>query len=203
MVKSVYNYKNFDFGRISFGSPHLNKNGSKTVKLFYPGNEEWCFQSSKCMIPFDPYSSSFCISLDLVMEKKILEFEKKIIDKAIIDSHLWFDKQVGVDEVEELFTPIVVQSRCGNYPPFMKVVFTPKNEFYEKDGKITSSSELKKNVWVKIIFKFTSIKINKPSMGVNSQKFKIVVELEQALIYEPIIKEPPHVYAFLEDSDEN
>ena len=193
----VYPYQQFNIKDISFGAPYSHRNGSKTVNIKYPHKEIRYLQSSKCKIPFDPYSNSFCVSLTEPFEKKLRELEAFVKKEAQDNSILWFGKELTSEELEQLYTPLFSESKTKGYPPFMRINITDDYNvsFYDtKTREPIDKTQLTKGCEVRLVLKFVKIYINK------NKKFKITMEMIQTLLY----NKPPEesAFPFLESDDD-
>lgn len=193
-MATTVTYRNFDVNNISFGTPKVSKDNNKNINIHYINGNVQYIQTPKDIIPFDPYDSNFCFSVNDKFKDKILEIEEYIIKKAVENSVLWFGEQRTEKEIRSTYVSILHQTSM-DYPPFMRVNYTKNNEIYDIDKQLTDKNTIKARTYVRLI-----IKLGKVHIRGRDNQMKIMIYLEQAKIFEKQDNNSKLTsYAFIDD----
>lgn len=181
-MEKIISYKSLDkttVEGIMFNSPRHGKNGSKYVYFSYPNNEEWFIQTPKMKIPFEPYDTSFCVTVDNDSFKESIEnIDEYLIRMASEKSMQWFEVYKSVEDIRKIYVPMLTRLNT-DYPPFLKVNFTNSYEIYNTDGSLVDKTYFKKGVYSKFILKLSKVYIK---VHENGYTMKCFLDLEQARI---------------------
>lgn len=198
-MAKIISYRNFDVNGVEFTAPKISRNNNKTITLKYPNNETWFIQTPKSFVPFKPYDTNFCISVNDVLETKIREFEDYIVKSAVENSVSWFDAAKTEEEIKTIYTSMLNQTST-DYPPFMRLNFAREHEVYDPKGEMTDKNSIEAKIKIRAIVKFAKLYIRTVD---GNLVMKCIVELEQGRICSKASPRPT-TYAFLDESeDEN
>jgi len=195
-MAKVQTYKNFDFTKIEFSSPREAKNGSKTVNFIYPNQEEWFFQSPKSKVPFNPYDTNFCITVNNDLESKLKELQDIIVAEGVKNSMSWFDANKTEAEVRDILVPLMAASK-GDFPPFLRINFTNGCEIYNADGEMVDKDAIVQRCQVRVIIRFVKLYIKEKD---GKLVMRCNIDLTQARLSNDDAK--PSSYAFVESDEE-
>ena len=191
--------KNFNVDNITFSAPTTTKTKTRSINLIYDGITEWYLQCNTS-IPFQPYDSNFCITLDSSMEVVLRNLEKIIIKNIAENSLTLFNKQLTEVEICNKYYTSMINSINKDFLPFMKVSFPTKYDIYDTEGKVGDKLLLVKQTKIKIVMKFAKLYIKEDNV-------KCIIELRQAKIANekpklPSDSGPPKLgsYAFLDEN---
>lgn len=139
MTSNIVLPKNFDCDKLGFDDLKLNSNGGKVVYMKYDGQQRLTMQTPKLTTPFgmsefrDDKTGTVKYSIDVSFKganddskiqtfyDKMAELDSKIVDFAVDNSKEWFGKKMKKEIVEELYRPLVKQSKDPEkYAPTMK-----------------------------------------------------------------------------------
>ena len=147
MTSNIVLPKNFDCDKLGFDDLKLNSNGGKVVYMKYDGQQRLTMQTPKLTTPFgmseyrDDKTGIVKYSIDVSFkgsndDSKIQTFydkmaviDSKIVDIAVENSKEWFGKKMKKEIVEELYRPLVKQSKDPEkYAPTMKFKIQNNNK---------------------------------------------------------------------------
>jgi hypothetical protein len=142
---SVMMYTKFDATALSCGEVTKNRVGGNQVSLKYNENKRIIMQTPVMTVPFGlseftPENNAGPVkySLDVSFKgsdtnPKVEQFmslmksvDTKMITLAVENSKLWFGKQMSKEVVEELYRPLIKESKTPEkYAPTMKIKIRP------------------------------------------------------------------------------
>lgn len=181
---SVIMYTKFDANALICGELTKNRAGGNQVSLKYDDNKRIILQTPVVAVPFglseftpDNNSGPVKYSIDLSFKgydtnPKVYQFmmlmkqiDQKMIDIAVENSKTWFNKQMSREIVEELYRPLIKESKMPEkYAPTMKIKIRPsKNgeafdmEAFTSDRKPFDMTEFQAGSTVKCIVDFSPV----------------------------------------------
>lgn len=192
MAKTV-TYRSFNVGDISFAPPKVSKDNNKAINIHYLDGNVRFIQTPKDTVPFDPYDSNFCFTVNDEFKTKIKEIDDYLVSKMVENSVAWFGVQKTEGEVRECYVSILTQNN-PDYPPFMRINFSNNNEIYSVNNQITDKSDIKSRCTVKLI-----IKLGKLYIRAKDDQAKLIIYLEQAKLFETEKVSKLKSYAFIDE----
>lgn len=218
----VMMYTKFDVNALNCGELTKNRAGGNQVSLKYNDNKRIVLQTPVVSVPFGlseytPENNAGPVkySLDLSFKgsdtnPKVETFmqlmkriDERMIDIAVENSKVWFNKQMSREVVEELYRPLVKPSKIPEkYAPTMKIKIRPsKNgeafnlEAFTSEKQPFDMADFQAGSTVKCIVDFS------PIWFVNKQ-FGLTLNLMQMeLVSLPSGK--LHGFAFQPEDDED
>ena len=209
-MSSVLSFPQIDVSQISFSEPKPNARGGQSIWLSYNG-QKIIIQVPKGKCPFglskqqyDEDAPKFDVSVSLGGTEKMntfkewaQEFDKVIQQVAVDNSDKWFGKKKSAGVIEELYKPMVVESKKGDYAPTMKF----KMPFYDDRHVATVFDSEKNEVGAEAITKGSEVTLiaQITSMWFVGKQFGVTWQVMQAKV-SPSSTLPK--YAFADDDDD-
>ena len=212
-MTSVLNFANIDVSEITFSEPKPNSRGGQSIWLSYKG-QKIITQVPKGKCPFgmskqqydEDASPKYDVSVSLGGSGKInnfqqwvSEFDKYIQTCAVENSEKWFGKKKSASVVEELYKPMAIESKKGDYAPTMKF----KMPFYDDKHTASVFDHEKNEVSPDMITKGSDVTLiaQITSMWFVGKQFGVTWQVLQARVA-PSLALPKYAFADDEDDDE-
>ena len=210
-MSSVLNFANIDVSQITFSEPKANARGGQSIWLSYDG-QPLIVQVPKGKCPFglgkqqydDDAPPKYDVSVSLGGSEKMNGFrefvtalDKHIQDCAVEQSQAWFGKKKSAGVIEELYKPMVIESKKGDYAPTMKY----KMPFYDDKFTSTIFNDKREEVDADAIVKGCQVTLiaKLTSMWFVGKQFGVTWQVMQAKVF-PGMALPK--YAFADDDDD-
>lgn len=200
-VDKIISYKSIDnvlLENVGFAKPKFGKNGTKYVYFTYPNSENWLIQTPKMRVPFEPYDTSFCVSVGEKFGKCIKTLEEFLIHKASEKSTDWFCNYKSVEDVRSIYVSML-NSFNSDFPPFLKINFKDNYEVYDSEENLVDKTHIKKRTYGTYIIKLSKIFIKVDEHG---HTMKCFLDIEQVHIHKEKEETPKNSamgeYSFLD-----
>lgn len=208
---ALIDFSKINLSDIQFSDPKTNSLGGQSVYVSYQGNKI-ITQVPKTKCPFGLSSQAFDNSpvkytLDISLGKGegkigawrqfVYDFDKHICETAVEKSELWFKKKKSAGVIEELYKPMVVESK-KDYPSTQKF----KLPFYNNEFQTIVFDSKKNKVEPSLIEKGCEVTLIAELAGLwfVGKQFGVSWKIVQAKVY-PVMKMDQ--YAFVDEEDEN
>ena len=212
-MTSVLNFANIDVSQISFSEPKVNARGGQTIWLSYNG-QKIITQVPKGKCPFglskqqydEGAPPKFDVSVSLGGTDKMNTFkewalglDKMIQESAVENSEKWFGKKKSAGVIEELYKPMILESKKGDYAPTMKF----KMPFYDDQHTATVFDNERKEIGAEAITKGAEVILiaQISSMWFVGKQFGVTWQVLQAKVF-PSSALPKYAFADDDDDDE-
>ena len=211
---SITNLNEINVNDITFSEPKVNSMGGLSVYVALHG-EKIVVQVPKCKCPFGlscqsydnaPEKYEVSISLNDSTEKAkmwrefISEFDERVKQEAVVNSKKWFKsaKEKSASVVEELYKPMLIESKNGDYPPTQKF----KIPFKDNKCYATFFDDKKQQVQMDAIEKGCNVSLIAELQGLwfVGKQFGVTWRVVQAKVF-PLLKLT--AYAFKDEDDED
>ena len=211
-MSALIDFNTINMSDIQFSEPKTNSLGGQSVYVSYNGNKI-ITQIPKTKCPFGLNSQSFDNSpvkytLDVSLGKGegkiagwrqfVYDLDKHIIDTAVEKSETWFKKKKSAGVIEELYKPIVVESK-KDYPATMKL----KLPFYNNEFQTIVFDSKRNKVEPSLIEKGCEVTLIAELAGMwfVGKQFGVSWKIIQAKVY-PLMKMDQYAFVDEEDGEE-
>ena len=211
-MTSVLNFANIDVSQITFSEPKTNPRGGQSIWLSTEG-QKLIIQVPKGKCPFglskqqydEDAPPKYDLNVSLGGSDKMNDFRQFVSDldahiqkSAVENSEKWFGKKKSAGVIEELYKPMLVEPKKGDYAPTMKFKFP----YYDDKFTTTVFDSNKEEVSPEMITKGsqTSLIVQLTRMWFVGKQFGVTWQTLQAKVY-PGSALPK--YAFADDDDED
>ena len=208
---SVLQFNQIDVSKITFSEPKTNARGGQSIWLNYEGSK-LIIQVPKSKCPFglgkqqydEDAPPKYDVSVSLGGSEKMNDFkewaaalDQHLQDSAVQNSEKWFGKKKSRGVIEELYKPMMQESKKGDYAPTMKL----KLPFFDDKHTATVYDNNKNEVTVDSITKGCQITLiaQLSSMWFVGKQFGVTWQVMQAKVF-PNSALPK--YAFADDEDD-
>ena len=210
-MTSVLNFQNIDVSQIEFSQPRTNARGGQSIWLSHQG-KKLIVQVPKGKCPFgmskqqydEDAPPKYDVSVSLGGSDKmnayrewVTALDKHIQDSAVQNSEKWFGKKKSAGVIEELYKPMVVESKKSEYLPTQKF----KIPFYDDKFTATVFDNERNEISPEAITKGceASFIVQLTSMWFVGKQFGVTWQVLQGKV-SPSSSIP--AYAFADDDDE-
>jgi hypothetical protein len=210
--------KNFKVDLLKFGDVNKNSMGGKVVYMNNDGNKKVTLQTPMLSAPFgigvwtDDSTGAQKFSIDISFKGKdeddkinnfyeiMKSIDEKLVDMGVENSKEWFGKKMKKEVVEELYRPLIKQSKePEKYAPTMKLKLQSNTkgditcEIFDHNKLKTSSDAITNGSKIQVIIECASVWFVNKQFGITWR----------ALIIRVAKAEKITGFSFIQDDDES